>query len=218
MKRIVRKQLKEDEFISTINKIAIFVRQRSKELSIVVVVIVAAALVFVGVKAIQSHKVKQESRLLGQILKIESELKDNPEKIEDLEKISGTGKFSRLGYIKIASFWMEKTEFLKAVDSLSKIPAGKRDLLYYQAQDLKAQAYFKLKEYDNAIQIYQEMEDDNNLKLSLDIVLFHKAEILEERGDIEDALVLYKKVQDEFPQTYFGFDAAQKVQKLEEIK
>jgi predicted negative regulator of RcsB-dependent stress response len=218
MKRIVRKQLKEDEFISTVNKIALFVKERSKEISIIAAAAVALVLIYVGIKAIQAHKINQESRILGQIFKIESELKDNPEKIEDLENLAGTGKYARLGYIKAASFWIEKGELDKAVDALNKVPSGKKDLLYYQSQDLKAQAFFKLKKYDDAVQIYQELESDKDLKLSLDIVLFHKAEILEEQGNTEEALALYKKVQEDFPQTYFGFDASQKVQKLEEIK
>ncbi|GAI94451.1 unnamed protein product, partial [marine sediment metagenome] len=53
---------------------------------------------------------------------------------------------------------------------------------------------------------------------AMDVILFHRAEVHEEKGEIEEALALYKRIQDEFPQTYYGYDASQKIRKLETKK
>lgn len=216
MKRVVRKQLKEDEFVTTINKIATFAKKYIKQLLAVLAVIAVVVIAFIGFRLVESHNIKEESRLLSQIFQLESEIKDNPDKIGELEKLSGNGKFSRLSFTKIASYWMEKGEFDKAISSLEKISQKKKDFFYFQAQDLLAQIYIKQKEYDKAIEIYQKAEEQGGSSYSLDVILFHKAQAYEEKGEKDKALELYKRIQDEFPQTYFGYDASQKVTKLED--
>lgn len=218
MKRIKRKQLKEDELITTVGKIINFVKKRARELIAVGVVIGLVILIFAGARLIKIQNVKKESRLLAQILKLDSELDENSENIENLKKLASKGKFSRLAYLRLASYWVEKGDFDKAEKSLLKVAQGERDIFYYQAQDLLAQIYIKRKDFDKAIDIYKKIEEENPKEYTLDAVLFHKAEALEQKGDIEEALSLYKKVQEEFPQTYFAYDASQKVSKLEQKK
>jgi hypothetical protein len=46
-------------------------------------------------------------------------------------------------------------------------------------------------------------------------VLFHRAEVHEEMGETDEALALYRKLQEEYSQTYYGFDASQKIKELE---
>lgn len=215
MKRKERRHLKEDEFVSTISKVFAFIKKRTRELSIAGAFIAIAALVLVGIKLAKIQNIKKESRILAQILQVDSELTGSPEKINEIEKLSGNGKFSRLGYTRLASYWVGQGDLDKAIESLGKISNEEKDVLYYQAQDLLAQIYVLQKKYDRAIDIYQKMEEENPRSYSLDIILFHKAQAYEEMRDKEKALELYKRVRDEFPQTYFGFDASQKASKLE---
>ena len=49
----------------------------------------------------------------------------------------------------------------------------------------------------------------------MDVIYFHQAGVLEGMGEFEKALELYKKVQNEYSQTYYGYEATQKIQKLE---
>jgi len=218
VKRIKRKQLKEDEFVSTINKIFRFVKERTKELAVLVVLIAALLLIFAGLKFVTGENRKKESRLLTQILNLHADLNDNPENVAQLEELAGDGKFSRLAYLLLATYYMENGESDKAQGYLEKMPEGRKDTLYYQAQDLLAQIHFKLKNYDKAIEIYKKIEDEDPKDHSMDVILFHRAEVHEEKGEFEEALALYKKVQEEFSQTFYGFDAAQKVRKLETKK
>jgi predicted negative regulator of RcsB-dependent stress response len=218
VKRIKRKQLKEDEFVSTINKIVRFVKERTKELVALVVLIAALLLIFAGLKFVAGENRKKESRLLTQILNLHADLNDNPENVAQLEELAGDGKFSRLAYLLLATYYMENGESDKAQGYLEKMPEGRKDTFYYQAQDLLAQIHFKLKNYDKAIEIYKKIEEEDPKDHSMDVIFFHRAEVHEEKGEFEEALALYKKVQEEFSQTFYGFDAAQKVKKLEAEK
>lgn len=218
MKRKKRKQLKEDEFVTTINKIMNFAKKRAREFIALGVVIVIVILIFVGARLIKIQNIKKESRLLGQILELRSEIDENPEKIGELEKLADKGKFSRLAYLALASYWVEKGDSDKAEESLQEIAKGKKDIFYYQAQDLLAQIHMKRKDFDKALEIYKKIEEEKPKEYAMDAVFFRQAEALEQKGDIEEALALYKKIQEEYPQTYFGYDAAQRIEKLEQKK
>jgi tetratricopeptide (TPR) repeat protein len=218
VKRIKRKQLKEDEFVSTVNKIVRFVKKRTRGLVVVVVLVGALLLIFAGLKFVTGANRKKESRLLTQILNIHAELNNSPENVAQLEELAGDGKFSRLAYLLLATYCVENGDHDKAQSYLEKMPESRKDILYYQAKGLLAQIHFKRKNYDKAIEIYKKIEDEDPKDYSLDVILFHRAEVHEEKGEFEEALVLYKKIQEEFPQTFYGYDAAQKIRKLETKK
>jgi predicted negative regulator of RcsB-dependent stress response len=218
MKRKKRRQLKEDEFVSIVNKIVHYVRDHTKELMTLCVMVLILVLVFFGVKYISRQSQKKESRMLTQILDLQGDLNNKPENLARLEEIAGRGKFTRLGYIYLSSYWIENGDLEKAQIYLEMIPKKPRDVVFYQAQDLLGQIHFKRKDYDKAIEIYRAIEEDDPESYSLDVVLFHRAEVHEEKGETDEALALYRKIQQEFSQTYYGFDASQKVSQLESKK
>ena len=218
MKRKERKHLKGDEFVSSINKIVRFFQGRTKELVALAVLLAALALVFVGLKIVTGENRKKESLLLTQILNLSSELNNNPENVAQLEELAGDGKFSRLAYLLLATYYVENGDNDKAQSYLGKMPENRKDTFYYQAQDLLAQIHFKRKNYDKAIEIYKKIEEEDPKDHTLDVVLFHRAEVHEEKGEDEEAMALYKRVQEEFSQTFYGYDAGQKIRKLETKK
>jgi len=218
MKKVIKKQLKEDEFVSTMNKIMHFFQVRIKEILVGIAAIAAVLLLYTGVRFIQAQQVKKESRLLSQLLELRSTLSSKPENLASLEKIAGRGKYARLGYVLLATHWVENNDLEKAKESLGKIPSAPKDFIYFQGQDLLAQINALQKNYDQAIAMFTEIEEAKPKAYSLEVVLFHKAEALEAKGDKPEALALYKKIQDEFPQSYFGYDAAEKARKIETAK
>ena len=218
MKRKFKRQLKEDEFVSTITKVVEFAQKRTRELVALATIIVIAVLVFVGVRLIKAQNIKKESRLLSDIITLHEELGEKPENVAKLENLAGKGKFSRVAYLFLSSHWVEKGDLDKAQETLKKASGGEKDLFYFQAQDLQAQIHIKRKEYDQAIEIYKKIKEESPDQYTLDAILFRQAEALEQKGETEEALALYKKVQEDFPQTFFGYDASQKVRKLEEKK
>jgi tetratricopeptide (TPR) repeat protein len=218
MKRIKRKQLKEDEFVSTINKIVTFAKKRSKELITAAVAVVCVIILIIAIKVLQAHAVKKESRLLADVFELSSQIRDDPDKITELENLAGNGKFSRVAYLELATYWIEQGDTEKAKSYLEKVPQSKKDLIYYQSRDLLGQIYIQNQEFDKAIELYTKIEEENPKSYTLDPILFHRAQAHEQKGEIEKALDLYRRVQDEFSQTLYGFDASQKVRELEEKK
>jgi predicted negative regulator of RcsB-dependent stress response len=210
MKKVIKKQLKEDEFVSTMNKIMHFLQTRLKEILIGVAAVAVAALLYMGIRFIQAQQVKKESRLLSQLLELRSTLSSKPESLAELERLSGNGKYARLGYVLLATHWVENDDLEKAKESLGKMPSTPRDFIYFQARDLLAQIIALQKNYDQAIALFTEIEEAKPKAYTLDAVLFHKAEALEAKGDKPEALILYKKVQEQYPQSYFGYDAGEK--------
>jgi predicted negative regulator of RcsB-dependent stress response len=215
MKKVIKKQLKEDEFVSTMTKIMHFLQTRAKEMLIGIAAIAVAGLLYTGIRLIQAQQVKKESRLLSQLLELRATLSSEPENLAELEKLSGNGKYARLGHVLLATHWVENGDLEKAKESLGKVPSTPRDFIYFQARDLLAQVNALEKNYDQAITLFAEIEEAKPKAYTLDAVLFHKAEALEAKGDKPEALILYKKLQEEYPQSYFGYDAAQKARKIE---
>ena len=218
MKRRFRKKLKEDELVTTVNKIFHFMQERTKKLMALVLGVLFIVIIFAGMKFIKAKNKKSENRLLTQIINLHSDLNNKPENLARLEELAGDGEFSRLAYVFLATYWMENGDSDKARSFVEKIPETPKDFFYYQAKDLLAQIHFKRKEYDKSLEIYKKMEEESPKDYSMDVILFHRAEINEEKGDVEQALALYRRVQDEFPQTFYGYEASQKVGKLETQK
>jgi predicted negative regulator of RcsB-dependent stress response len=215
MKRVIKKQLKGDEFVSTLTKIFHFVQKRSKEIIIAAAAVAFIALLYAGLRLIQANNVRKESRMVTRLLDLRSDLNTKPENLAEMEKLAGKGKFSRLAYVLIATHWVEQGDMEKAKAALAEVGDGAKDFIHYQAQDLLAQILSREKEYDKAIAIYDQIFKDDPNDYSLDVVLFHKAEALEAKGETKEAVAVYKKIQEDFPQSYYGYDASGKVRKLE---
>lgn len=215
MKRIKRRRLKEDEFVTTVNKIALFLKKHTRELFALGILILIIFVIIIGARLMRFQSTKKENRLLTQIFQVNSELYENPENVAKLEELAGNGKFTRLAYILLATYWIEQGDYDKANASLAKIKKSRKDFIYYRAQDLLATIQFKRKNYDGALEIYKQMEKENPKDFSLEVILFNRAEIHEEKGEIDEALALYKRIRDEFPQTYYSMDASQRIEKLE---
>lgn len=215
MKKVVRKQLKGDEFVSTMTKIMDFIQTRTREIAIAASVVVFLGFLYAGLRFIQAQNIKKESRLLTQMLDLRSELATKPEDLAKLEQLAGSSKFARLAYVLTATYWIEQGDLEKARKSLEQIKAQPKDFIYYQAQDLLGQVNTLEKKYDQAIAIYSQIEEEKPKDYGLDVILFHKAEALEGKGETKDAVAVYKKIQEDFPQSYYGYDAGVKAQKLE---
>ncbi len=215
MKKRLKKQLKSDEFASILTRATQFIQSRVKEITVFVSVIVFAFIVFLTVRYMQLQNSKEESQVLGQILQLSDELDENPEKVSDLEILGGKGKFSRLAYLQMAVFYQEKGEDDKALEAIDKILSERKDIFYYKAQNLKAQVLEKQKEFDEALEIYKKIEQEDPKEYVLDEVLYNMAKIHVEKGEVDQAMALYKKIQEDFPQSPYAYEVTQEITKLE---
>jgi len=218
MKRKIKKQLKEDELATGFQKFLDFAKAWQKELILFGVIVAGLVVLYGGFRLIRGQQVKKESRRIGEILTLRAGLAKNPQNVAKLEQLGGTEKAGRLAAISLATYWIEQGDLDKALAGLAKIKDNPKDFFYYQAQDLTAQVEILKGRYDQAIQILKKIEEAKPKDYLLDVVLFHHAEALEKNGQLKEAHDLYKKVQDEYAQTYFGYDASAKVKKLESAK
>lgn len=218
MKKEFKKRLKADEFISLVNNTLNYAKSHIKQVAVVAGTVVVLLLVFLGVKYIQAQNLKKESLLLSQIISLTEELQTNPEKLAELEALGGKGKFARMAFLNAATFSYEQGDMDKALSTLEKIPTANKDIIFYQNLNLQAQVYIFQKKYDEAIKILQQIESDEPVEYALDSVLFSLAHIYQEKGDTEQALTIFTRLKDEFPQTYYGYEAGQEVTKLETKK
>ena len=218
MKRKIKKQLKEDELVTGFQKFLEFAKTWQKEVIIFAVVVAVLAALYGSVQLIRAQQAKKESRRVGEILALRADLAKNPQNVAKLEQLGGTEKAARLASISLATYWIEQGNLDKALASLAKIKDIPKDFFYYQAQDLTAQVEILKGRYDQAIQILKKIEEAKPKDYLLDVVLYHHAEALEKKGQPKEARDLYKKVQDEYAQTYFGYDASAKVKKVESAK
>jgi predicted negative regulator of RcsB-dependent stress response len=215
MKKVVKKQLKEDEFVSTINKIVRFIKEQRRELIIVASILVVVIAGIFAIRYFRTQGLKKQSQVVSEMLDLRAGLEKNPGNVAQLEKMGGDQKFARVAYLLLATYWIENGNLDKAEASLTKIKTRPKDLYYYQAQDLLARVYLQRKNYDKAIEIYKKIEKEKPREYSLDVVLFNRAEALEKKGDRAGAAAVFKKVQEEYPQTYYGYDASLRAKKLE---
>jgi predicted negative regulator of RcsB-dependent stress response len=219
MKRQFKKQLKEDEFVSGMNKFMHILKVWERELIIAGAAALAIVLLFLGFQFLRAQQNARDSREAAQIMDLRTDLTKTPANVAKLEQIAAKGgKYGRVAAMSLATFWIEQGQLDKAQASLAGIKDTPKDFFYYQAQDLTAQTAVLKGDYDKALALLKKVEDAKPKEYLLDAILFHKAEALEKKGSIAEALAVYKKIQDEYAQTYYGYDASLKVKKLEAAK
>ena len=218
MKRVERRQLKGDEFVSGMTKFFDLAKKWEREIFIGLGVLVFLALVFLGITLLRGRAVRAQSRVLGEIIALRTDLEKKPENAARLEKLAGPGKYARIAYIDLATYWLEKGDLDKAEKSAAAVKTAPRDFVAYEAQDLLAQILVRKKDFARALEIYSRIEKEKPSSYPLDAILYHKAQALELKGDAKEALAAYKKLQEEFNQTYYGYEASLKVGRLEGAK
>jgi tetratricopeptide (TPR) repeat protein len=215
MKRTERHHLQEDEMVHGLSWLVDFFNRYKREITIVAGAIVFAVLVFGGLFLVRAHNRSVASRAIGEVGDLAAEVVQKPEKLADLEKLAAQGRTARLANLELAKYWAQKGDWAKAESYLGKIADGRKDLLYYQTEDLKAQVALGEKDFDKAIAIYKKMSDEKPKVYPVDAALYHLAESHELKGETQVALDLYKKLQADYSQSYYGYEASLKASKLE---
>ncbi len=221
MKRRERKHLKEDEFVSTMTKMIRFFRQYQRELKIAAVSLAIIIGLIAVIRVIQIKSSERANMELATILKLSNNLRNKvssleevPNEVTELEKLAGRGKFSRLAYLYLATYWVEKNDLAKAQSYLEKFPDQPRDLFYYQALDLLGEILIWRQEYNRAIELYEALEKEKNMPYVRESILIHLAEALEKKGEQKKALEKYRQLQQEFPYSAYVWNIADRIRRL----
>ena len=214
MKRTERHHLQEDGMVHGLSWLTELIKTYRREITLVGAGLAAAAVLFAGLVLLRSHSRSVTSRAIGKVTELSVAVAQDPAKLPELEKLAANGRASRLATVEVAKHWASKGDWAKAESVLAGLAGGRKDLVHYQAEDLRAQIALGKKDYDGAAAIYRRIVDEKPAVYPLDAARFGLAESLERKGDTAAALELYKKLQEEFPQSYFGYEASLKASKL----
>jgi len=214
MKRTERHHLQEDQMAHGLSWLIDYAKKWKREVTIVAGALAFAALVFVALVLIRAHNRNVHSGIIGQVGDVAAEAALKPEKLVELEKLAGEKRTARLANLELAKYWAERSDWAKAESTLGRMTGAPKDLLYYQTEDIKARVALGKKDFDKAIAIYQKISDEKPKVYPLDAVLFHLAESRELKGEMKEALAIYKKLQEEYSQSYYGYEASLKVGRL----
>ncbi len=215
MKREIKKKLKEDEFVSIFGRIMDSFESWRKEALIGLAVAAGLTVLIGGLFFLRGGQMRSASADLGRILELRAGLDKTPGNAAELATLSQKGKYSRVAATQLASYWVEKGDLDKAAAALAGLKDSPKDFFYYQAKELAAQVAILKGDIEGGLKILQAIEDAKPKDYAMDAVLFHKAEALEKKGDKAGALALFKRIQTEYAQSYFGYDAGLRAGKLE---
>lgn len=214
MKRAERHHLKEDEMAHGLSRLADFVKSFQREIMIVAGALVFVAVVLGALAMVRARGRNVMSRAIGEVGDLAAAAVDDPAKLADLEKLAAKGPAARLANLELARYWAAKGDWTKAGEYAGRIDGGRKDLLHYQAEDLKAQIALGRKDFDAAIAIYRKAVDEKPVAYPVDALLFRLAESHELKGETAAALDIYKKLQEEHAQSYYGYEASLKAGRL----
>ena len=217
MKRRERRKLKEDELVSTLTKLTRFARKHQRELYFLGVIVIIGLVLFSGYSFYKNLNYRKKSNIVKQIIELSSGLENNPNdvnKIKKLEEFASNKGISRIAGIFLASYYIERGELDNAEKQLKKFPDKPKDFFYYQALVLKSDVYFAKGEYEKAINILLEIEKEKPKDYVLDYVLYKIGQCYEKMGRKSEALIYYRKIQEDYPQSIYALDVNQKIRAL----
>jgi predicted negative regulator of RcsB-dependent stress response len=215
MKRKERRQLKENELATGLSRFVKWIKKHEKKFRAAAVGLVALLVVLVAVRLLLNYQKGQEARYLSEVLALKADLKQKPENLAKLEELSQKKRYERMASLALACYYLEKNDLDRAEQILARVKDTGRDLVHYQILDLYGQIQIKRGNYDQAIEIYRQVEKEKPDDYPLDVVLFRLAEACEKKGDREQALNVYRDLQANYQNTYYGYQASLKLVSLE---
>jgi len=215
MKRTERRQLKEDELATGLSRFFLWVKQHGKQLEIAGIAVVVVAAIIIGLRLYSGYRKSQEANFLNQVLALRAELDQKPENLAELEKLAASSRYGRIASLSLAAYYVEKNNFSQAEKILERVKDKGADLIHYQILDLYGQVLSRQNKLDEAIAVYRQVEKEKPESYPLDLILFHLAEVYEKKGDRQQALAVYQELQAGYQNTYYGYQAAMKVMKLQ---
>ena len=110
--------------------------------------------------------------------------------------------------------YLNTGDFESAIDYLKDFSSDDA-ILSALALGCIGDAYMELEESDKALKYYKEAANHNENKFTTPRYLFKRAVILEANGDLENALDLYKEIEESYPLSKVGQEIEKYVSRVE---
>jgi TolA-binding protein len=244
MKRIERRKLKENDFAESVARARTVIAQRQRDITVLVVVIVAAVAVvggFLGWRA--SRNAKATDLLATALAKAEAPVVTPPapapgspppvqqpgtfrterERMEAAlplflqaaDKYPNTDAGLTARY-RAAGILAELGRYAEAEQRYQEViaRAGSSSLYGRTARLGLAEAQLAQQKNDAAVATLKELSTDSNSQLPLDGVLMQLGRACQQAGKKDEATRAFTRIVDEFPQSLYAGDAKEKIAEL----
>lgn len=230
-RRITRKQMKKDEFISTVSKMGTYIEEHWKLFAYGVgAIVVVSIAVFLTITYLQ-HREEKLKKTLNQgieyfhapisqesdpdIAPTKLAFKTKEERYQEalkiFQQILDDAPRSRVAplalyYSGLSHFHLEM--YHEASTDLEKfIEKAEETLLRDVARSTLARAYFKENNYEASSKAWSELAEDQTSLYPRAEALLHLAEAKAAQGMAKEAMEIYKKIVNEFPGTAAAMEA-----------
>lgn len=237
MKRTERHQLKQDEFVHWVQRVADWTLDNRKNLVNAVLVVAGTSLLLGGLHIYRGRQALSSQAKLSEALE-QFHAPVRPEGagpaasgpvFEDAQSKYRTAlgsfreiveEFGSYGAGRQARYYSglclaRLSEYEEAASVLSELRSGSRDLLYYLAARALAQVQAASGDYSAAASTYRSLVEDPDNPLPADFLLFDLAKAEERAGNLEEARQYYDRVLEEFPQSQLRGDVTSRKERLE---
>ncbi len=230
-RRITRKQMKKDEFVSTVSKIAMYIEEHWQLFAYGIGAIAVNILIIFSTVYYLNYKEENLVRVLNQgieyfhapisvesdqnIASIEPTFKTEKERYQEALKIfqqileeAPRSRVAALAlyYSGLSHFHLEM--YPEASKDLEEfIAQAEETLLRDVARSSLAQAYSRGDNYEASARVWSELAEDQTSLYPQADALLHLAEAKAAQGKTEEAMDIYKRIVNEFPGTMAAMEA-----------
>jgi len=216
MKRKEREHLKEDPFQQFIQKALAFLKQYRKLIYISAGVIAAVAIFITATLVIQLLSVGSDNRLYAEALEIKNDgTLSVDQKIEKLSQLPGKSGISASIKLFLASLYFEKGDLEKSKEALAGFPGSRYKLINDQKILLEADILISSNKTNEALELLNKLVSSPQAEVAKDFILLKMARIQVGMDQGEAAVNNLKKIIDEYPQSFYSYEARNLLKELE---
>jgi tetratricopeptide (TPR) repeat protein len=242
MKRELKKQIKQDEFVSWLDHTIVWLRAHEREAKMTAGIVVAVAVGWLGLSTwTRSRARAAEEDLTAALRTFHAPVAGQPgaeqgaqvkvyataaeryrqaaQELAEVHRKYGSQPAGRRARYYEGLSRVELGQYDEAQKALAEVAAVRdaKELAPALARLQLAELELRRGKVDEALKLYQQMADDASFTLPRDHVLMALSSTLEQAHRIPEAREAYRRLADEFPDSVYASEARQKVEYLKPV-
>ncbi len=215
MKRQEREHLKEDPFQQFISRALETLEKLKKQIFIGIAAVAGIIVIILLIGFIRHLSISSENELYGKAVTIKADNKLSvDQKIEKLGQLKSKGGVAASVKLMLASLYFEKGDTAKSKELLDDFSSGIK-LLNEQKKVLEADIFVATNKKTEALELLNQLLADPKSEIAKDFVLLKMAKIQMKNQQTETAVTNLNKIIDEYPQSYYSYEARSLLTELE---
>jgi predicted negative regulator of RcsB-dependent stress response len=213
MKREEIEHLKEDEFVTFVEKVLKKIEENKKQFFTGLIILLSLVLLIVLIMFIKHKSVEKDNEIFHKAVVIHNSNKLTiTRKIEKLQGLKAKSGLSATINIYLASLYFQLGEIDKSLEVLNNTSTGRFKAAHEQKDLLKAEILFTKNEKQQALDLLNRLLSDSSGKIAKDYLLLKLAIIQKDLKQFDKAQETVNRLQSNYPQSMF-LTRAQKILK-----